>query len=198
MNSTPGDVTKLAVLGFLKSGPNHGYGLRAILESWEVHRWLDIKYGAIYATLKRLDEQGFVQVSRVDSDRGPARTIYRLTKKGDAELQRLARLGWSTGPSWSMPIDLLVMFLSYDWIGSPILRKDEVVELLSQRVEALQSSIDNLSSTAEQFIGVSSFAPLVALQRAHFDHGLELLRSELAWTRDLRNSVARGQFDPAP
>ena len=196
-----GDVTKLAVLGLLATGPNHGYGLRAILEGWETHRWLDLTYSSIYAALHRFADLGLVEVVRVDAEHGPNRTTYRLTKKGREELEGLARRAWTEVPRWSMPIDLTVMYLTFDWIGAGILDRAEVETLLDERVGTLDATITFLSGSKEHMVGVSDLAPLRAVQAAHFDHGLQLLRAELEWTKETLASLRAGAFDldaPSP
>lgn len=176
-------------------GPNHGYGLRAILESWEVHRWLDVKYGSIYAALHRFADAGLVEVTGVGADRGPNRTTYRLTDTGRAELRDLARRAWTRTPHWSMPIDLAVMFLAFDWVGNGVLDRDEVAELLHERVGALDAAIARLTDTKNDLVGVTDFEPLRALQRAHFDHGLQLLDAERTWTKTTLQALEAGEFD---
>jgi DNA-binding PadR family transcriptional regulator len=190
-----GDGSKLAVLGLLSMGPNHGYGIRAILEGWEVHRWLDVNYGSIYAALNRFAESGLVEVVGVDADRGPTRTTYQLTPKGRLELEEYARRTWADEPKWSLPIDLAVMFLSFDWVGRGALNRKEVAGLLDERVATLEAGLQHLSGSAEETIGLTDLAPLRALQRAHFDHGLRLLETELEWTRSVRDALLRGDFD---
>ena len=195
MNTTApsGDTAKLAVLGLLSMGPNHGYGLRAILESWEVHRWLDVKYGSIYAALHRF--AGLVEVVGVDGERGPNRTNYHLTEAGRDELGQLARRAWTQLPKWSMPIDLAVMFLTFDWMGNGILDREEVARLLRERVAVLDASITRLTNTKDDLVGLTELKPLRAVQGAHFDHGLQLLDAERAWTQTTLDALEAGEFD---
>jgi DNA-binding PadR family transcriptional regulator len=193
--ASSGDTTKLTVLGLLSMGPNHGYGLRAILESWEVHRWLDVKYGSIYAALHRFADAGLVEVDGVAASRGPNRTTYRLTDAGASELRHLARRAWTGTPHWSMPIDMAVMFLSFDWVGNGILDRDEVAKLLRERLTALDASIARLTTTKNDLVGITEFEPLQAVQRAHFDHGLQLLDAERTWTRSTLEALEAGEFD---
>ena len=164
---------------------------------WEVHRWLDVKYGSIYAALHRFADAGLVEVAGVAADRGPNRTTYRLTEAGQAELRELARHAWTRTPQWSMPIDMAVMFLTFDWVGNGILDRDEVAELLRERVTALDASIARLTETKDDLVGVTEFEPLRAVQRAHFDHGLQLLDAERKWTKSTLKALEAGEFDMA-
>lgn len=192
---TQPEITNLAVLGLLKLGPNHGYGLRAVLESWEIHRWLNVKYGAIYASLKRLATSGDIEVAAVEHARGPSRTVYQLTRKGEEELRNLTRRAWSEGPQWSLHIDLPLMYLGYDWVGQPILERDEVIGLLAERIAQLSTGIERLRGVGEQWTDTTDVDPLRRLQQAHFNHGVELLETELHWTEDLKTQLEQGNFD---
>jgi DNA-binding PadR family transcriptional regulator len=193
--SPAGEAAKLAVLGVLSAGPNHGYGVRAVLEGWEVHRWLDIKYGSIYAALHRFESSGLVRVVGTDAERGPTRTTYELTDTGRDELRAIARRSWSQTPKWSMPIDLAMTFLSFDWVGSAILGRDEVVALLDERIGALDATIEFLTQTKQTTMDWSELKPLRALQAAHFDHGIELLRTERRWTKSVLEALQAGDYD---
>lgn len=190
-----GDVTKLAVLGLLSTGANHGYGLRSILEGWEAHRWLDLKYSSIYAALHRFADLGLVEVVGEDSERGPTRRTYRLTKTGRDELRSLTRRVWVEVPKWSLPIDLAVMYLTFDWIGAGILDRSEVETMLTERVATLEASIATVTRAKDRMLEVSDLEPLRALQGAHFDHGIQLLDAELAWTKATLAALHAGHFD---
>lgn len=69
------------ILATLKKGPNH---------AWELHSSIEKDYGfkpgniTPYRVLYRLEEEGFVE-SKTD-DR---RRVYKITKKGEAELNKV-------------------------------------------------------------------------------------------------------------
>lgn len=75
------------LLGLLSSGDRHGY---------ELKRHYDVRFPAarplataqIYATLGRLDRDGFVRPGRTERVGGPDRTAYTLTPAGRDELRR--------------------------------------------------------------------------------------------------------------
>lgn len=72
------------LLLFLREGPAHGAVLKARLD--QLLPELDIEAGAIYRTLRDLDERGALVSTWEPSVSGQARRIYSLTEKGQAEL----------------------------------------------------------------------------------------------------------------
>ena len=72
------------LLLFLREGPAHGAVLKARLD--QLLPELDIEAGAVYRTLRDLDERGALASSWEQSGSGQARRIYTLTDKGKAEL----------------------------------------------------------------------------------------------------------------
>ncbi|GAA2884280.1 PadR family transcriptional regulator [Streptosporangium fragile] len=75
------------MLGLLVERPKHGYELKR-----EHDRRLPgakpIAYGQVYATLQRLQRDGFAEVAETVQEGGPERTVYAITEKGLAELTR--------------------------------------------------------------------------------------------------------------
>jgi PadR family transcriptional regulator PadR len=71
------------VLAILSVQPGYGY---------EITTWLrergfeDIAEGTIYALLQRIEKKGFVDVKRIDSEKGPPRKVYSLNSEGEIYL----------------------------------------------------------------------------------------------------------------
>lgn len=78
------------VLHLLRAkGDTHGYELSKALQD---HALTDsvIEAGALYRTLRRLEENGHVISSWDTSAAGPARRVYKLTAKGEGHLREWA------------------------------------------------------------------------------------------------------------
>jgi DNA-binding PadR family transcriptional regulator len=86
--------TELALLGFLKKNPRHGYDLYQELSEpeglWQVWR---MKQSQLYALLNRLEEQGYLAFSREAEGSRPPRKMYRMTPSG-----REAYASWVRAP----------------------------------------------------------------------------------------------------
>jgi DNA-binding PadR family transcriptional regulator len=75
------------MLGLLAERPKHGYELKREHD----HRLpgaRPLAYGQVYATLQRLQRDGFAEVAETVRDGGPERTVYAITEGGRAELAR--------------------------------------------------------------------------------------------------------------
>jgi PadR family transcriptional regulator len=76
----------LLVLSALAGGPSHGYALAECLRDRSEGEF-DLAEGTIYPALYRLERQGLVS-SRWDDAGARRRRVYRLTRRGVAELGR--------------------------------------------------------------------------------------------------------------
>ena len=80
------------LLGLLEVTPRHGYDLK---RAYDAHFGHDrpLKPGQVYATLGRLERDGFVAVLGTGREGGPDRTTYAVTPEGVVDLDR-----WFSSP----------------------------------------------------------------------------------------------------
>ncbi|GAA1697184.1 PadR family transcriptional regulator [Fodinicola feengrottensis] len=80
--------TRLFILGALaQGGPMHGHKIRGAAQQDRVELWSDIKPGSLYGALRRMADEGLVEVVRTEQDGNlPARTVYAITDNGRADL----------------------------------------------------------------------------------------------------------------
>ncbi|MHB8494920.1 MAG: substrate-binding domain-containing protein [Casimicrobiaceae bacterium] len=82
------------ILALLAQGPSHGYDLRGRVER-DLQPFWRIDFGQLYRVLHRALRDGLIAAAgRRKSDRGPARTLYRLTPRG-----RAAVAAWLAEPA---------------------------------------------------------------------------------------------------
>jgi PadR family transcriptional regulator PadR len=82
-------VEPVVLLLLKKKGRSYGYDLGNQLKDYAITD-AEIERAALYRTLRHLEENGNV-VSEWDTDRnGPARRVYRLTRKGEGHLKEWA------------------------------------------------------------------------------------------------------------
>ena len=77
--------TPHVLLGLLAAGPRHGYDLKRAHDE-RLPQAKPLAFGQVYATLGRLERDGFVEQSGQDREGGPDRTSYALTAAGRAQL----------------------------------------------------------------------------------------------------------------
>jgi PadR family transcriptional regulator PadR len=73
-------VLELCVLALLARGDSYAYEIASALADA-----IGMGEGTIYPLMRRIERAGLVQTYLVQSDAGPARKYYRLTKSGRAE-----------------------------------------------------------------------------------------------------------------
>jgi PadR family transcriptional regulator PadR len=77
----------LLILKILEPGPLHGYAIAQRIN--QVSRaLLKVPQGSLYPALHRLEDRGWLAASWIDTDTGRRAKTYRLTKKGEAQLER--------------------------------------------------------------------------------------------------------------
>ncbi|MGX6601599.1 PadR family transcriptional regulator [Micromonosporaceae bacterium Da 78-11] len=80
--------TAHVLLGLLAGGARHGYDLKKAHDE-RLPQAKPLAFGQVYATLGRLERDGFVEQSGQDREGGPDRTSYQLTDRGRESLD-----GW--------------------------------------------------------------------------------------------------------
>ncbi len=76
------------MLSILEKKESYGY---QIIQALSDFTELNIKRGTIYALFKRLEEEGLVHYKWEESNTGPPRKIYSLTKKGEEALKKMKK-----------------------------------------------------------------------------------------------------------
>lgn len=76
-----GALVEPAALAALLDGPAHGYDLRLRIKELTGGA-LDVDVGGLYRVLRRMEDEGFVRSTWVDTDAGPQRRDYVLTAEG--------------------------------------------------------------------------------------------------------------------
>lgn len=79
------------VLGVLRGRPAYGYEITSWLRD---QGFTDIAEGTIYALLLRIEQRGYVDVTKEPSEKGPPRKVYKLNDAGSRTLDEF----WS---NWS-------------------------------------------------------------------------------------------------
>jgi DNA-binding PadR family transcriptional regulator len=77
-----------AVLALLAGGPSYGYELKASFEEAIGPQWGELNIGHLYQILDRLVRDEFVTSKVIPQRDRPDKIVYRLSKKGRAELDR--------------------------------------------------------------------------------------------------------------
>jgi len=108
MSNTPTDVASasLALLGFVRRQPRHGYDIyRQLTQSPELRSVWRVKQSRLYALLARLEEAGLLSAKVEPSDGRPPRKVFHLTEAGAAAFD-----AWLAEPV-AQPRDIRLEFM---------------------------------------------------------------------------------------
>lgn len=84
-------------------GPQHGYGIARRIEQTSGQR-LRVNYGTLYASLLKLEQEGWIATEWGVSDNNRKAKFYRLTRGGRKQVERASR-------EWTETTTIVARFL---------------------------------------------------------------------------------------
>lgn len=163
--------TRLFILGALaQGGPMHGHKIRGAAQGDRVELWTDIKPGSLYGALRRMADEGLVEVVRTEQDGNlPARTVYGITDNGRADLLAEIRAVLADAQLRPDPIHLVLQH-------ADALEPGEFRKAVVSRRDAYATQLAfmrNLLTEATPY--------LTGLEPLAFDHIFLRLEAEISW-----------------
>lgn len=183
-------TTRLLVLGLVRwLQPVHGYLVQRELLSWGVESWAEIKRGSIYHALKRLTAEGHLEVVSTERIAGrPARTTYRMTRRGEVEFQASLRERlWDT--------DMKLERFWVPWSFITVLSHREAAAVLRNRAAALRSRSEDLRDLLERRSDSpydADFLPRHVAQSTRLQ--ATVLEDEIDWCLATADQVEAGEL----
>jgi DNA-binding PadR family transcriptional regulator len=172
----PVSTARLLVLGVLsRQGPMHGHEIRRWVELRGMDDWADIKVGALYGAINRLAKEGLIREERSERQgRLPARTVYRITDDGRADLDNLLQRAIVDVHPALDPFDVALAVADLD--------RKQMASLVKRRRTRLTAELDVLVDELRQDRERGLLATTDVLA---FRHGELRLRAELALLDEL-------------
>jgi len=84
-------MTRLLVLGILDMQPMSGYDIQQALKMTDAERWGGVMIGSIYHALKKLDQEGHVEIASIEQTGNRQKAIYQITQQGRDYLKELVQ-----------------------------------------------------------------------------------------------------------
>ncbi|VXB45952.1 Transcriptional regulator PadR-like family protein [Microbacterium sp. 8M] len=175
------------VLALLREGDMHPYEMARLLRARRDDRIVPISAGTLYHTVARLHGQGLLEEVGVDREGNrPERTTYAVTPAGTEAVREWVRreLG---GSRRRTPFRVALA-------EAHNLERDEVVELLTQRLELLRHELETLSAALD---GAATRAVPEQYLLEVLRHRL-LLQADVDWLGDLIPRIASPEFSWGP
>jgi DNA-binding PadR family transcriptional regulator len=167
---------RFPLLALLATGPAHGYELKTQLEQRFGAVLPPLNAGQIYTTLSRLERDGLVDDDAVAQNGRPNKRVYRLTERGQSELE-----GWvaDSTPQTRLKDDFFIKLVLARAAGIA-----DPVELIDRQRTAYLQALRDLDDVAAQAGGDEIAALLVEGAALH-------LEADLKWLDRCEEQLAR-------
>ena len=177
------NLLALALLTLLTERPMYPYEMAAALRERGKDQAIKINWGSLYTVVQNLEKHGFIEAVEVAREgRQPERTTYQITDAGRAELKDWLR------ELLSVPEREYTRFEAA--LGdSAILPPDEFIDLLQQRLDALE--VANAEHQAGLDALVGTIPRLFLIESEYY---LTQRRAEAEWVRGLLKEFTEGTF----
>ena len=174
-------VSRLFVLTALaERGPMHGHQMRLQAAEDRTEQWTDIKPGALYGVLSRLEREGLVAEARTERQGNyPERTVYEITADGRRALETLHDQMLRTVMVDNDPFDLALAH-------SGAVAEETLREIVQARLLELNGRL----AAAESRLA-AALPWLSTAERAVCEHQIDRLRTEVGWHEQLQDTVAK-------
>ncbi len=177
------NLLALSLLTLLMQRPMYPYEMAAALRERGKDQAIKINWGSLYTVVQNLEKYGFIDALEVVREgRQPERTTYQITDAGRTELKDWLR------ELLSVPEREYTRFEAA--LGdSGVLPPDELIDLLQQRLEALDAA------NAEHQAGLDALVKTIPrLFLIESEYYLAQRRAEAEWVRGLLTEFTDGTF----
>jgi DNA-binding PadR family transcriptional regulator len=175
----------LAVLACLTERPMHPYEMAATMRTRGQDQSIRLNYGSLYGVVENLLKRGLVEEQEVMREgRRPERTVYRITEEGRTEvgdwMAELLGRAAKEFPQFEAGLSLM-----------GVLPPPRVVELLHERVAALQARLSELDAIVEA--ATRNGVPRIFL--VEMDYERALVDTDCAFTEQLAADIESETLD---
>jgi DNA-binding PadR family transcriptional regulator len=161
---------ELVLLGLLSEGPKYGYQLEDDIKVRGMREWTVIGFSSIYYLLNKAESQGWVGATLSESEKGPVRKLYALTREGMLQLQSAVEERLAAPTPHSGDFGLALAFM-------PILLEVKITAALSRYRQQLKNDLERVN---QQWMR-SGRGHLPLNVDALFQHSLATIQAELTW-----------------
>lgn len=155
----------LILLGLLMSQSQHGYQINEFIER-NLSNVTDMKKSTAYATLDRLNQNGYIDISFEQEGNRPIRKVYTVNEKGKQYFYELLLKNLSTAESVNYNGDIGLMFIDF-------LPLEKTIPSLKERLAGSKQFLQKIKETPSH--GESSGVDLA------IEHKITMLKAEIAF-----------------
>jgi DNA-binding PadR family transcriptional regulator len=175
------NLLALSLLTLLTQRPMYPYEMASMLRERGKDNSIKVNWGSFYTVVQNLEKYGFIEAVEVAREgRQPERTTYQITEAGRAELMDWLR------ELLSVPEREHTSFEAA--LGeSAVLPPDELIDLLQQRLTALEEANGRLQAALATL--VTQLPRLFLIESEYY---LAQRRAEEEWVRGLLKEFTGG------
>jgi DNA-binding PadR family transcriptional regulator len=180
-----GNPLAFAVLGSLSERPMHPYEISTMLRARGKDQSIKLNYGSLYSVVAALQKNGFIEaLETIREGNRPERTVYRITEAGQLEFTDWLTELIGTPSREFHPLEAGLAYL-------PGLPPERVVELLEQRLKAVDAEIEEFIAAHDQMRSME-FPRLFWVES---EFRLALLKAESAYIHELAEDIRSDNLD---
>ena len=177
------NLLALSLLTLLSERPMYPYEMASMLRARGKDNAIKINWGSFYTVVQNLEKYGLIEAVEVAREgRQPERTTYQLTDAGRAELKDWLRELLSVPEREHSSFEAALS-------EAAVLPPDELIDLLQQRLAALEKANDQLQA---QLTTLTAQLPRLFLIES--EYYLAQRRAEEEWVRGLLGEFTGGTF----
>jgi DNA-binding PadR family transcriptional regulator len=177
------NLLALSLLTLLTERPMYPYEMASMLRQRGKDNSIKINWGSFYTVVQNLEKNGFIEAVEVAREgRQPERTTYQITDAGRAELKDWLRELLSVPERDHSSFEAALS-------EAAVLPPDELIDLLQQRLAALERANVQLQAQLETLV-----AQLPRLFLIESEYYLAQRRAEEEWVRGLLKEFTSGTF----
>lgn len=165
---------EFALLGFLISGPSHGYDLHQRFTTQLGHVW-HLSQSQAYAILKRLEQRGDIYTRIVEQEKLPARQMLSISEAGRRRFFKWLELGIAANAR-SIRLEFLTRLYF-----TQLHRPENISQIYKAQADEMETAIERLESLLEHL------PPEQVFNRLSLDLRLRQLRLIQSWLVEIRN-----------
>jgi DNA-binding PadR family transcriptional regulator len=169
------------ILGMIKERPINPYEITKLLDYIHINDWFPVAASSVYATIRNLQQKGFITGTVKKDGNMPEKTVYSITEAGEKEIcdTLMAYLG-STDLDNSK-FNIACIMLCH-------LEKEKVLEILRQRLIQLRGIAGGIRGQIDA-LKASGRVPVTGISAVR--HNLYLIEAEITSTEELIADVER-------
>ena len=177
------NLLALSLLTLLTERPMYPYEMASMLRLRGKDNAIKINWGSFYTVVQNLEKNGFIEAVEVAREgRQPERTTYQITDAGRAELEDWLRELLSVPEREHSSFEAALS-------EAAVLPPDELIDLLQQRLAALERANVQLQAQLETLV-----AQLPRLFLIESEYYLAQRRAEEEWVRGLLKELTDNTF----